>query len=518
MPVRAAQYVRMSTEHQKYSIANQSDANHLYAATQGMEIVCTYADEGVSGLTFDKRHALKRLIEDVQTGKADFEVILVYDVSRWGRFQDPDESGYYEYTCKRAGIGVHYCAEQFENDGTPFAAIVKAIKRAMAGEYSRELSVKVFLAQSRVVRLGYRLGGQPGYGFRRMVISENGVRRMELARGEWKSIGRDRIILVHGPSEEIETVRWIYSTFVHKRKTEFQIARILNQRGSITDLGRPWDRHAIKRILKGEKYIGNNVWNRTSIKLQQKWVKNAPDKWVRAESVFEPIIDTALFQAAQAIYRKRVSHPITLGRPRRFSDGEMLKRLRKLRQRYGYLNKSLLDKAKGIQCAGAYETRFGSLTQAYQLIGYTQENRKRRKIRPRRSAPLANDEMLEKLRELLRRYGKLTRSIIEESKSVPSHTVYVSRFGSLTRVYELIGYRSDPYRHLSSRPHKLSDEELLDALRRLLRKYGRLSQAMVVNDKTMPSPSVYQRRFGGLLRAYKLIGFTPRHRGGHPPC
>ncbi|MEO6246527.1 MAG: hypothetical protein ABIQ12_13930 [Opitutaceae bacterium] len=27
-----------------------------------------------------------------------------YDVSRWGRFQDADESGYYEYICKRAGI------------------------------------------------------------------------------------------------------------------------------------------------------------------------------------------------------------------------------------------------------------------------------------------------------------------------------------------------------------------------------------------------------------------------------
>ena len=54
------------------------------------------------------------------------------DVSRWGRFQDADESAYYEYVCKRAGIHVEYCAEQFENDGSPTATIIKSVKRAMA--------------------------------------------------------------------------------------------------------------------------------------------------------------------------------------------------------------------------------------------------------------------------------------------------------------------------------------------------------------------------------------------------
>ena len=85
-------------------------------------------------------------------------MILVYDVSRWGRFQDADESAYYEYLCKRAGIEVHYCAEQFENDGSPAATIIKSVKRAMAGEYSRELSAKVFKGQCRLIELGYPAG------------------------------------------------------------------------------------------------------------------------------------------------------------------------------------------------------------------------------------------------------------------------------------------------------------------------------------------------------------------------
>src|SRR5881397_3001913 len=94
---RAAQYVRMSTEHQQYSTENQRDKIREYAARRGLEIVRTYADEGKSGLRIDGREALQRLIRDVETGSADFRCILVYDVSRWGRFQDADESAYYEY-------------------------------------------------------------------------------------------------------------------------------------------------------------------------------------------------------------------------------------------------------------------------------------------------------------------------------------------------------------------------------------------------------------------------------------
>ena len=104
MAWRAAQYVRMSTEHQQYSTENQADAIRQYAERRGFEIVRTYADEGKSGLRLEGRDALKQLIADVQNGAADFTAILVYDVSRWGRFQDADESAYYEYICKRAGI------------------------------------------------------------------------------------------------------------------------------------------------------------------------------------------------------------------------------------------------------------------------------------------------------------------------------------------------------------------------------------------------------------------------------
>ena len=135
----AAEYVRMSTDHQKYSTENQSQEIREYALRRGFKIEKTYADSGKSGLNLDGRDALKQLIDDVQSGNAQFSIIIVYDVSRWGRFQDADESAYYEYICKRAGIRVCYCAEQFENDGSPVSTIVKGVKRAMAeGDLSVE--------------------------------------------------------------------------------------------------------------------------------------------------------------------------------------------------------------------------------------------------------------------------------------------------------------------------------------------------------------------------------------------
>jgi DNA invertase Pin-like site-specific DNA recombinase len=148
--LRAAQYVRMSTDHQKYSTQNQADAIANYAAQRNLTIVRTYEDAGRSGLRIFGRDGLKELIDDVQFKRSDFDCVLVYDVSRWGRFQDVDESAYYEFLCKRAGIKVHYCAEEFENDGSLASTILKNMKPVMAGDYSRQLSKKVFIGQCRI--------------------------------------------------------------------------------------------------------------------------------------------------------------------------------------------------------------------------------------------------------------------------------------------------------------------------------------------------------------------------------
>jgi DNA invertase Pin-like site-specific DNA recombinase len=355
----------MSTEHQKYSTENQAREIQKYAEAHGIEIVRTYADEGKSGLSLDGRSAFKQLIEDVEGGDVDFSIILVYDVSRWGRFQDVDRSGHYEYLCRNAGINVLYCGEQFENDGSFGSNVQKGIMRILAGVHSLQLSKKVFIGQKHLIELGFRQGGAAGFGLRRLLVDQHGSPKGILKRGERKSLQTDRVILVPGPKEEVGIVRWMYRVFVKDGKSECEIAAILNRRGVVTDLERAWTRGTAHQVLINEKYIGNNVWNRCSFKLKEKHVRNSPDLWVRAEDVFEPIVERSQFNAAQEIIRAR-SH--------RLSDEEMLGVLRRILDQHGYLSGLIIDEADDAPSSSAYQSRFGNLIRAYQLVGFTPEH------------------------------------------------------------------------------------------------------------------------------------------------
>jgi len=385
----------MSTVRQRYSTENQADAIAAYAVSHGLRIVRTYADEGRSGLNIGGREGLRRLIEDIEAGRADFGVLLVYDVSRWGRFQDADESAYYEYLCRKGGVKVVYCAEPFENDGTPVATIVKSVKRAMAGEYSRELSAKVFAGQCRLIELGFRQGGPAGVGLRRLLVDDKGVPKGQLAWGQHKSLQTDRVILVPGPPEEQALVQRIYQLFVVTGMTEGAIALLLNEEGAVTDRDRPWTRATVHQVLTNEKYIGNNVFNRVSFKLKERRVHNPPEKWVRAAGVFEAIVPAETFMEAREII---------LARSLRLSDDELLTRLRLLLEERGAVSGLIIDERPGMPSSSAYRSRFGSLLRAYQLVGW-RPARDYRYLEINRALRAYHPQVIEQLRLGLERGG-----------------------------------------------------------------------------------------------------------------
>jgi len=360
-----------------------------------MEIVRTYSDHGKSGLSLSGRSGLRQLLADVQSGEVDFTAVLVYDVSRWGRFQDPDQGASYEYSLKSANIRVHYCAEQFQNDGSLSSALLKTVKRGMAGEYSRELSVKVWAGQRRLIELGFRQGGPAGYGLCRHLIDQNRDFKQVLIPGERKSLQTDRVILVPGQARETEVVRNIYTWFVEGRMSEREIADLLNSRGVIWEPQRCWTRGIVHQILTNQKYIGSNVFNRMSNKLKVKRVRNPRDQWIVKEKAFEALVPIDQFKRAQSIIDARHIH---------LSDDELLRRLRSLFETNGYLSGFLIDETDGMPSSSQFASRFGSLPRAYTLIGWA-PGRDYRYIEINRAIRRQHTEIIATICDQLRHQG-----------------------------------------------------------------------------------------------------------------
>jgi DNA invertase Pin-like site-specific DNA recombinase len=353
---RAAQYLRMSTEHQQYSILNQSAAIALYAAAHNLGIVRSFVDEGKSGTSIKGREGLQELLRVVESGTADFTQILVYDISRWGRFPDSDEAAHYEFLCKRAGIAVHYCAEQFENDNSATSNLLKALKRTMAGEYSRELSVKISAGQRRLVEMGYWQGGYGPFGMQRQLVGQDGKPKQLLKLGEWKSIDTDRITLVPGPPEAVRTIQLAFDLYTKRRENRYKIADILNQQRRFRGK-KPWNIVMLRCLFSNPTYKGAYAYG----KHHDKYKAVPREKWLIREHAFPAIItDSQWMQAYERV----------LEETRRPVDGEMLEGLRRVWKRKGKLSSNIINAARDIPSAVAYAKHFGGVSEAYKLIGY----------------------------------------------------------------------------------------------------------------------------------------------------
>ena len=358
--IPAAQYLRMSTDKQEYSLLNQAEAIAKYAERNGFVVVKTYKDPGRSGLVLRERPGLRALLSDVVKPHCDFQAILVYDVSRWGRFQDSDEAASYEFLCRQAGAQVYYCAESFQNDLSISSSIMKALKRSMAAEYSRELGIRCYDGQKRLAEMGFRMGGVCGYGLRRMLLSGKGKKLRRLRRGEYKSLSTDKVVLVPGPNSEVEAVRKIYAMLLDGLRPA-EIVRRLNCQ-NVKYLGdKPWDFNAVMRILRSPTYTGTNVWGQSSRKLHSKCKWLPRKEWICAPNAFPAIVDQKTYERAQTIL-----HDTTANR----SNESLLNDLKRLLKRKGYLTMTLIEENPKLVSYSCYRNRFGSLRNVYRLVGY----------------------------------------------------------------------------------------------------------------------------------------------------
>lgn len=511
----AAQYIRMSTEHQRYSPDNQKAVIAAYALDRGFDIVETYQDSGKSGLTLKGRDELKRLLSDVIGGTAQYRAVLVLDVSRWGRFQDTDQAAHYEFMCRAAGVAVHYCAEPFDSEGGMVASIVKHMKRVMAAEYSRELSTKISRAQRLQARLGFKQGTAPPYGVRRQVVDQNGSPRFVLKTGERKALSTDKVIFVRGPDHEAEILEKVYLNFVRKRMKLGAIADWLNELGERHPNGNKWHTQPVRTLLTNQLYIGYYVFGRTRNNLQKNKPREAVSEISRVR-VMDPIIPEKLFDAAQ--------RRLALVTRRHWPTEEIHKGLQKLLKAEGRLSYDLIEVCPYLPRAYVVSDRFGGLGKAFKTVGYEIPPRVRKN---RYGLPYTDEELFDELRRIYAAHGYISRHLIDLDAESPTGRYYIRRFGGLIPAFRLAGLdvdansqrlaataRRHAYQEANGLPKALppkrgvSDAEMIDGLRRLLETHGYLSMQLINADPVLPAVGTIARRFGNLTSAYERVGYS----------
>lgn len=361
--VNVVQYLRMSTDHQIFSVDNQAEFISKYAQSHNMEIIGTYDDRGKSGISADGRDSFNKLIQDVVTHTIKIAAVLVYDVSRFGRFQDNDEAGHYSFLLKLHGVKVIYCAENLPEESPEIQMLTLPALRYAAGAYSRNLSIKVFAGHVNLVKRGYFQGGMPGYGLQRKLVDSNNSPKMILSHGERKSLQTDRVILVPGEEKELEIIRLIFNMFIFDSYNEYIIANKLNELGYRNKYSL-WTRSNVHQILINERYTGKYIYNKTSSKLKSKRIKNPEENWVQYMSAFEPIISIEKFNMVQDIIKNRSLN---------VSNEQILSYLSKKLKSNGKLSGVIIDEDDTGPSSSIVASRFGGLLRAYKLIGYTPE-------------------------------------------------------------------------------------------------------------------------------------------------
>ncbi len=396
----AAQYVRMSTDQQPMSTDIQRTAIAAYAQRQGYEVVRTYSDEAKSGLSLTGRAGMTALLRDVTEASCPFKVVLVLDVSRWGRYQDVDEAAYYEYHCRKHGVRVEYVAEIFGQSATPnpYDSLFKHVKRVAAADFSRELAVKVRAGHLNVVAKGFATGSLPCLGYRRQAFGADGKPKAILESGEHKSRVTDHTKWVLGPKSEQDLVLRIFEQYAQGVSLR-QLSSMLAAEGVRCHNGTPISAVKLRRLIENEIVIGVFRWG-TRYKTYNKGVRLPPlAEPLRNTGMVDAIVAPELWAKVQARCARDTDY-----HRRGYSKVEMLERMKAALEKNPALGYAGFA-AAGLPQPLTYARHFGSLAKAYKAAGRVQTPRQNKFREETSRAQRLRKRFADDVLKLLLRFG-----------------------------------------------------------------------------------------------------------------
>lgn len=244
----AVGYLRVSTERQateeKTSLADQRAAIKQLARRLGAEIVRWFEDPGASGATAENRPAFMAMLSHCETHQQK-GLVLVLNDSRFGRFDDPEESAYWRHHLRRLGWVVRFAEGDEDTEARP---VVRAIHAMQATAYREGVRRNARRGRRSTVEAGYWSTRAP-FGYRRIVAYPPGAARV-LEHGQFKA-SNEKVKLTPHP-EEAAVVRWVFERYADGGESLHSLVRILKARVP----ERRWSRTCVAALLKNEAYRG----------------------------------------------------------------------------------------------------------------------------------------------------------------------------------------------------------------------------------------------------------------------
>ena len=292
-------YLRMSTDKQDTSIAQQKESLLRHAERAGYTVAGEYRDEGISGDDTRKRKGFQKMIREVTTSGIDR--ILCFDQDRFGRF-DMIEAGWWITPLRDAGVSLETIA-QGVIDWCDFAGrLTYAVAQEGKHQFLRDLSRNALRGQVARAKEGSGLcGGSAPFGYRRHTVDEGRRRKASL---------------VIEPAEA-RVVKMIFETYAESGGTLLAVGQALN-RDNIPSPNRKsaWHRNAVRRILTNINYVGDYAWGQTMSgkyhvrvgdditprRASRRRMKNDP---IVHRDMIPAIVSRPLFEKVQALLARR---------------------------------------------------------------------------------------------------------------------------------------------------------------------------------------------------------------------
>jgi site-specific DNA recombinase len=291
--IPAVLYLRRSTKEQADSIVEQRKAVLEYAEQRGYWIVREYVDDGISGDDTEKRHDFLRMLSDARE-LGDFEAILCWDDSRFGRF-DSIEAGYYIFPLRKSGVYLDTVTGGKVDWRDSICRIVSGVKHEQNHDDNVKRAANVTRGQLEAAEAG-SWSGSPPYAYR----LEGPKKHKQLLLGD---------------PAAVRLVKRIFTEFVGEGRSLHEIARRLNADGIVSPRGLDWRYDAVRSILSNVAYVGtfrHNVSSRSKyyhasggkVVRGGRSGRNDPADWIVKHDHHEAIIDAETFDKAQAILAK----------------------------------------------------------------------------------------------------------------------------------------------------------------------------------------------------------------------